>query len=88
MPISTGNSQPRRLNRGGDRRANSALWTIVMVRLRSRHASTVAYLQRRVTEGHSKRSHLGDGHPKRRCSDAVLWGSAETLEAYGSSLRT
>jgi transposase len=55
VPISTGNSQRRRLNRGGDRRANSALWTIVMVRLRSRHASTVAYLQRRVTEGHSKR---------------------------------
>jgi hypothetical protein len=28
----------RRLNRAGDRNANSALWTIVMVRLRSRHA--------------------------------------------------
>jgi transposase len=55
VPVSTGNSQRRRLNRAGDRRANSALWTVVMVRLRSRHAPTVAYLERRVREGHSKR---------------------------------
>jgi transposase len=55
VPISSGNTQRRRLNRAGDRTANSALWTIVMVRLRSRHAPTVAYLERRVAEGHSKR---------------------------------
>ena len=55
VPISTGNSNRRRLNRAGDRRGNSALWTIVMVRLRSRHAPTVAYLERRIAEGHSKR---------------------------------
>ena len=55
VPVSTGNSNRRRLNRAGDRNANSALWTIVMVRLRSRHAPTVAYLERRITEGHSKR---------------------------------
>jgi transposase len=55
VPISTGNSHRRRLNRAGDRRGNSALWTIVMVRLRSRHEPTVAYLQRRIGEGHSKR---------------------------------
>ncbi len=55
VPISSGNTQRRRLNRAGDRSANSALWTIVMVRLRSRHAPTVAYLERRVAEGHTKR---------------------------------
>ena len=55
VPVSTGNSQRRRLNRAGDRRANSALWTIVMVRLRSRHAPTITYVERRVSEGHSKR---------------------------------
>ena len=55
VPVSTDNSNRRRLNRAGDRNANSALWTIVMVRLRSRHAPTLAYLERRVTEGHSKR---------------------------------
>jgi transposase len=55
VPISTGNTQRRRLNRAGDRRANSALWTVVMVRIRSRHAPTIAYLERRATDGHSKR---------------------------------
>ena len=55
VPISSGNTQRHRLNRAGDRNANSALWTIVMVRLRSRHAPTVAYHERRVTAGHSKR---------------------------------
>jgi transposase len=55
VPISSGNTQRRRLNRAGDRNANSALWTTVMVRLRSRHAPTVAYLERRVAEGHTKR---------------------------------
>jgi transposase len=55
VPISTANSNRRRLNRAGDRRGNSALWTIVMVRLRSRHAPTIAYLERRVAQGHSKR---------------------------------
>ena len=55
VPISTANSKRRRLNRAGDRRGNSALWTIVMARLPSGHAPTVEYLQRRVAEGHSKR---------------------------------
>src|SRR5262249_28448312 len=55
VPISSGNTQRRRLNRAGDRNANSALWTIVMVRLRSRHAPTLAYLHRRVAAGHAKR---------------------------------
>jgi hypothetical protein len=39
----------------GDRRENSALWTIVMVRIRSRHTPTIAYIDRRISEGHSKR---------------------------------
>jgi len=44
----------KRLNRGGDRRANEALWRIVMVRKvsdpRTRH-----YVERRTKEGRSKR---------------------------------
>jgi transposase len=55
VPISTGNSKRRRLNRAGDRRGNAALWTVVMVRIRSGHPPTIAYLERRVAEGHSKR---------------------------------
>ena len=55
VPISTGKTNRQRLNRAGDRHANSALWTIVMVRIRSKHAPTVAYIERRIAEGHSKR---------------------------------
>jgi transposase len=55
VPISTGNSKRRRLNRAGDRRGNAALWTVVMVRIPSGHPPTVTYLERRVAEGHSKR---------------------------------
>lgn len=53
--VSSGKTNRHRLNRAGDRQANSALWTIVMVRIRSNHPPTIAYLQRRTTEGLSKR---------------------------------
>ena len=55
VPIATGKSNRKRLNRAGDRNANSALWTVVMFRLRHRHPPTMAYLERRIAEGHSKR---------------------------------
>jgi transposase len=42
-----------RRSRGGDRHANSALWTIVRTRMVS-HAPTKTYVQRRTTEGLSK----------------------------------
>ena len=42
-----------RLNRGGDRAANSALRIIAIGRLRT-DARTKAYMARRITEGHSK----------------------------------
>ena len=45
-----------RLNRGGDRQANNALWRIVVVRRRAGHPATVAYLQRRTAQGKSKRA--------------------------------
>jgi hypothetical protein len=42
-----------RLNRGGDRQANSALWRIVMTRLAG-DPRTRAYMERRTKEGMSK----------------------------------
>jgi transposase len=39
-----------RLNRGGDRHANSALWRIVIVRMGT-HLETKAYVERRTKEG-------------------------------------
>ena len=54
IDASSGKQQRHRLNRGGDRQANHALWRIVMVRLRHDPA-TRAYLERRVHDGKTKR---------------------------------
>lgn len=50
LPASSGKTQRHRLNRGGSREANNALWTIAMVRMRS-DARTRAYVARRSAEG-------------------------------------
>ncbi|MFF1723175.1 transposase [Streptomyces sviceus] len=56
VEASSGKTQRRRLNRGGDRQANSALYTIVIARLRW-DTRTRSYVERRVTEGTTTRSH-------------------------------
>jgi transposase len=53
--VSSGKTNRHRLNRAGDRHANSALWTIVMVRIRSNHKPTINYIERRTADGLSKR---------------------------------
>lgn len=53
IEASSGKTVRRRLNRGGDRRANSALYRIVIVRL-CYDAKTKEYAERRTTEGKSK----------------------------------
>jgi transposase len=54
-PASSGLKNNRhRLNRGGDRGANSALWIVAVVRLRH-HQATRDYVARRTAEGLSKR---------------------------------
>jgi transposase len=53
LDASSGKQQRHRLNRGGDRQANSALWRIVITRL-SYDPSTQRYLQRRCAEGKTK----------------------------------
>ena len=53
IPASSGKTNRHRLNRGGDRRANAALYRIVLVRLRY-DSRTRAYLQRRTEEGKTK----------------------------------
>ncbi len=54
IPASSGKTNRHRLNRGGDRRANNALFTIVLVRMRHDPA-TRAYVARRTTEGKSRK---------------------------------
>jgi transposase len=53
IPASSGKTNRHRLNRGGDRQANSALWRIVIVRLRC-DQRTRDYLDKRVKEGKNK----------------------------------
>jgi transposase len=50
IPASSGKTNRHRLNPYGDRRANNALFTIVLVRMRH-HAPTRAYVARRTAEG-------------------------------------
>ena len=54
VEASSGRCPRRRLNSGGDRQANNALWRIVLVRMSS-DARTQAYVARRTLEGKSKR---------------------------------
>jgi transposase len=54
LQASSGKTVRHRLNRGGDRAANNALWTIAMVRMRS-DPRTRAYVERRTKEGMSNK---------------------------------
>ena len=54
IPASSGKTTRHRLNRGGDRSANHALWRIVMTR-RTCDERTATYVARRTTEGLSTR---------------------------------
>jgi len=53
LQASSGKVTRHRLDRGGDRQANSALWRIAMVRI-AHDPETTAYFERRVKEGRSK----------------------------------
>ena len=54
IPPSSGKTRRHRLNRGGDRAANNALYTVVLTRLRL-DQRTHRYVARRTTEGLSRR---------------------------------
>ena len=53
IPASSGKVSRHRLNRGGNREANHALWRIVITRMSS-HPATRIYVARRAKEGLSK----------------------------------
>src|SRR6476660_7173261 len=53
IPASSGKVTRWRLNRGGDRQANAALWVVVITRMSS-DTATRAYAERRTAEGKSK----------------------------------
>lgn len=57
IPASSGKTVRHRLNRGGDRQVNNAIHTIAIVRAKYQ-PETRAYLDRRISEGKSKREAL------------------------------
>lgn len=54
LPASSGKTVRHRLSRGGDRQANNAIHTIAMIRAKHQ-PETRAYLDRRISEGKTKR---------------------------------
>ena len=54
IPASSGKTNRMRLNRGGNRQANAALYRVAIVRMRD-HETTKAYAARRTAEGKTRR---------------------------------
>ena len=76
IEASSGQVVRRRLNRGGDRQANSALWRIVLVRMGTEDR-TKAYLKRRSGEGKSKRDVM---RSLKRYVAREVWGELPGME--------
>jgi transposase len=53
IPPSSGKTHRFRLNRGGNRQANAALYRVAIVRMRD-HEPTLAYVKKRTKDGKSK----------------------------------
>lgn len=54
IPASSGKRKPMRLNRGGNRQANAAIYRVAVVRMRD-DERTKAYAARRMSEGKTRR---------------------------------
>jgi transposase len=80
IPASSGQTVRYRLDRSGDRRLNRALHMILVTRRRA-HAPTIAYINRRVQEGKSRREAT-------RCLKRYLARSLYRLLENGAPLPT
>lgn len=58
VDASSGRNQRHRLNRGGDRQANNALWHIAQKRIRYNYANTTQYVERKKSEGKTNKEIL------------------------------
>jgi len=58
LPASSGKTVRHRLSRGGDREVNNAIHTIALIRAKHQ-PETRAYLERRISEGNTKREAMG-----------------------------
>ena len=80
IPASSGQTIRYRLDRSGDRKLNRALHMILVTRKRS-HPATIAYIQRRIQEGKTRRE-------ANRCLKRYLARSLYRLLERGAPLRT
>jgi transposase len=80
IPASSGQTIRYRLDRSGDRRLNRALHMILVTRRRA-HAPTIAYIDRRVQEGKSRRE-------ASRCLKRHLARNLYRLLEHGAPLAT
>jgi transposase len=78
IPASSGKVNRHRLNRGGDRQANSALWRIAIVRLGT-DARTRAYVDKRISQGKSKT----EGSPGTDVGPDPVWEGRRCCSAAG-----
>jgi transposase len=78
---SSGKTQRRRLNRGGNRQANATLYRIVITRLR-RDTRTRIYLERRTKQGMSKREII---RCLKRYVAREIYGQIQRTPALGAS---
>jgi transposase len=80
IPASSGQTVRYRLDRSGDRKLNRALHMILVTRKRS-HPATIAYIQRRLQEGKTRREGT-------RCLKRYLARSLYRLLEHGAPLPT
>lgn len=80
IPASSGQTTRYRLDRSGDRRLNRALHMILVTRRRT-HAPTIAYIERRLQEGKSRREAT-------RCLKRYLARNLYRLLEHGAPLAT
>jgi transposase len=80
IPASSGQTIRYRLDRSGDRRLNRALHMILVTRRRA-HAPTIAYINRRIQEGKSRRE-------ASRCLKRYLARNLYRLLEHGAPLAT
>ncbi len=80
IPASSGQTIRHRLDRSGDRKLNRALHMILVTRKRT-HPATIAYIERRLAEGKTRRE-------ANRCLKRYLARNLYRLLEHGTPIAT
>jgi transposase len=90
IPVCSGNSNPHRLNRGGNRQVNAALHRVAITQLR-RYGPAISYLQRRMQNRDTKteairalRRRISDEVYRRMLADHDLSVSLQNLAQHAA----